>query len=88
MIEKIVNNNTEFEALVAQMKEAGYQWVGLSNAGLPAGKARATFIDASIDITEKPSPCKTCGGSKTVKSDTAPCHIDCPACNNTGREVG
>lgn len=30
--------------------------------------------------------CKVCSGTKLVKSETAPVHIDCYACNGTGKE--
>ena len=38
------------------------------------------FIFKRLGIVE----CEECGGSGEVKSETAPCHIGCPACNGHG----
>ena len=32
-----------------------------------------------------PQKCGTCGGTRLVKSETSPCHVDCPDCNGTGK---
>lgn len=55
IVSKIVNSSAEFDELTAKMKAAGYQWISLSNAGLPAGQARASYLPDNINISSEPA---------------------------------
>lgn len=52
-VSRIVKSDAEFNELKQKMDAAGYKWVCLSNSGLPAGQARATFVPSEIDISRK-----------------------------------
>ncbi len=45
MKERVISTKAEFDTIVTEMKEKGLKLACMSNAGLPLGKARLTFIE-------------------------------------------
>lgn len=48
MKEVIIDHYTDVDKLCADMEKEGMKPVSLSNAGLPKGKLRVTFLDSQI----------------------------------------